>query len=33
MKKFYVYAIFSSDSEEVLYVGKGSGVASVWSCA
>ena len=25
MKKFYVYAIFSSESEEVLYVGKGSG--------
>lgn len=25
MNKFYVYCVFSSDSEEVLYVGKGSG--------
>ena len=25
MNKFYVYCIFSSESEEVLYVGKGSG--------
>lgn len=25
MKKFYVYCVFSSESEEVLYVGKGSG--------
>ena len=25
MKKFYVYCVFSSESEEILYVGKGSG--------
>ena len=25
MRKFYVYCVFSSESEEVLYVGKGSG--------
>ena len=25
MRKFYVYCVFSSLSEEVLYVGKGSG--------
>ena len=25
MNKFYVYCVFSSLSEEVLYVGKGSG--------
>lgn len=24
MNKFYVYCVFSSESEEVLYVGKGS---------